>query len=177
MTKRWTTVLLGLGLLAPVKGSAQGRAAGSDSADASDYAQYISERKERTAQYLARRIASIEERAEEDARMRVQLKDERIGFERKLAQEESTFLDSLAAMPREARGNAWDAFHQKVRQERTDFSAHMRQESHAFWQTHRRTQGATPATTANAAPKAKPGRTRKGHARQASASRKRKQSA
>ncbi len=137
MNKTKTAAILSLGLIVPrpipaaVHKAAHARGA-RQATDGSGYAAYIEGRKARLAGSLKRRTDAIERRFMEESRFRARQRDERVSFEQKLDREEAQFLDSLAAMPRERRGEAYSAFYDKMRSERRGFADRMREEGRHF---------------------------------------------
>ncbi len=131
-----TAAILSLGLIVPrplMAAAHKAAAHGARRAPAeSGYAAYIEGRKTRLAEGLKRRTDAIERRFMEESRFRAKQRDERVGFEQKLEREETQFMDSLPAMPRERRGEAYSAFYDKMRAERRGFADRMREEGRHF---------------------------------------------
>ena len=110
--------------------------------------QYIERQKQTLDQNLQRRITEMENRFSEEQVFRVQQKDQRVAFERKLMSERKAFLDALKGMKVEARGDAMEAFYNRQRQKRKEFGEQRHAESRKFWDARMLARQQAPAPVA-----------------------------
>ena len=96
--------------------------------------QYLERQQEQSDQQVENRIAEIEKRFIEEQAFRAKMKDQRVGFERKLGRERKAFLDSLKSMKPEDRRKVSDAFYGRLRDKRNEFNEQRRAESRKFWE-------------------------------------------
>ncbi len=97
----------------------------------------IDERKRELDDNLAKRIAGIEKRFAESQSFQVQIKDDRIAFEKKMAEDKKVFLDSLKTMKPDERKKAWQDFDQAHRQRNEEFRKIQETKRQEFRRVHK----------------------------------------